>query len=211
MNLIKLDTFLAVLVALYLTMHKKACKGNASLFICEQCDGIFASKKTLKVHKKSCNQKTCYSCSECCKQFTTLKRKDDHRRKFHTKIHCDFCKLEITHAHNLKRCIKIKHKDLTPAKAKELEKQLLLTSEHEFSSKFKCDDCNKYFHDKSTLIVYFSSNWFSPLFLLTLKPPVLLKHRKVNRLFSTVFYSRSHIFLQTSLFFFSCFWLIKVF
>ena len=64
---------------------------------------------------------------------------------------CDYCDIVIDNSRNLKRHIRLKHKGLTPSKAKELEMRENSKPVSVEKKDFKCEYCGKTFSDKSTL------------------------------------------------------------
>lgn len=134
----------------HLTRHQKTCKGKFKTVTCETCQKKFSCNKSLRVHKNTCTEDVSYKCDDCDEAFVTLKSRDDHRRKYHTDIRCEFCDIKLKHGQNLMRHIRSQHKNLTPAKAKQLERTLSQQIPNKKIS-FPCDICKKSYFDKSTL------------------------------------------------------------
>ena len=84
-------------------------------------DGKFCSKRTLKVHMKNCLDVKTYSCKDCNETFVAYADLHKHRQKVHTSAKCDYCDVGIANYKNLKRHIQLRHKDLTPNMARDLE------------------------------------------------------------------------------------------
>ena len=137
----------------HLKTHTKTCKGNENelILICDHCEKRFASKRTLKFHRKTCLPGKSYLCQVCNLKFAIFKEFNDHKRKYHTSLQCDYCDKTIASAKNMKRHVNSKHTGLTPSIAKELEKGKLSRSKKSLVKCFKCEECEKTFFDKSTL------------------------------------------------------------
>ena len=133
----------------HLKTHMKTCKGikNEISLACDNCDSRFSSKRTLAFHGKTCLPGKCYRCDDCNTNFVLYKQFYDHKRKFHTSLKCDYCEVTISNDKNMKRHVKLKHRGLTPSRARSLEMRKPPTTE----KRFECDECKKTFHDKSTL------------------------------------------------------------
>ena len=133
----------------HLKTHMKTCKGieNELGLTCDNCDKKFSSKRTLAFHRKTCLPGKCYMCDVCKTKFVLYKQLYDHKRKFHTSLQCDYCDVTISSEKNMKRHVSLKHRGLTPSRAKSLEVSKLPKTE----KRFECDECKKTFYDKSTL------------------------------------------------------------
>ena len=146
-----------------LKAHAKKCKGfeEKQMLTCEKCDERFSSKKTLKVHIMNCIGGKTYSCKDCGEQFVVYIHLHAHRQRFHTSSKCDYCDVVIANSRNLKRHIILKHKGLTPSKAKELKMREKSKRSSVEKKDFSCEYCGKTFSDKSTLNGHSTSHAFS--------------------------------------------------
>ena len=135
----------------HLKTHMQTCKGKETDFCltCDKCESRFSSKRTLAFHVKTCLPGKCYWCEVCNTKFVLYKQLYDHKRKCHTSLECDYCDTTISSQKNMKRHVTKKHKGLTPSRARALEVNKVKLSKPVKS--FKCDTCEKTFHDKSTL------------------------------------------------------------
>ena len=145
-----------------LKAHAKNCKGfgKQEMLTCEKCDGRFSLKRTLKVHIMNCFGVKTYSCKDCSETFAVYKHLHEHRQKFHTSSKCDYCDVVIANSKNLKRHIRLKHKGLTPSKAKELEMRENSKRVYVEKKDFMWEYCGKTFCDKSTLNRHSTSHAF---------------------------------------------------
>ena len=73
---------------------------------------------------------------------------------------CDYCDIVIANSRNWKRHIRLKHKGLTPSKAKELEMKENSKPVSVEKKDSKCEYCGKTFSDKSTLNCHSTSHAF---------------------------------------------------
>ena len=129
----------------------QTCKGKETEFCltCDKCERRFSSKRTLAFQVKTCLPGKCYWCEVCSTKFVLYKQLYDHKRKCHTSLKCDYCDTTISSQKNMKRHVTKKHKGLTPSRARALEVNKVKLSKP--VKIFKCDTCEKTFHDKSTL------------------------------------------------------------
>ena len=106
---------------------------------------------------KNCLDVKTYSCKDCNETFVAYADLHKHRQKVHTSAKCDYCDVGIANYKNLKRHIQLRHKDLTPNMARDLEliqiskRKKESMQEKKALTSFKCDICEKAFYDKSTL------------------------------------------------------------
>ena len=131
---------------LYLQNHAKTCTGFKDYIQCDGCVKIFKTQKTLNAHKIKCNPHRKYECKECGDLLESYSLLFDHSDKEHKYVACDICEKEF-HFKNINRHKKTVHAGFTPAKAflwmkKQKEREKV---------EMKCEECFKYFFDKSTL------------------------------------------------------------
>ena len=134
----------------HMKTHIKSCKGEerkGKWFSCDQCGGKFSFETNLKRHKKTCSPQTEYICEECTECFVTLQEHYNHKRKYHSSLHCEHCDKKIANDKNMKRHYRLKHKGLTPSKAYRIK----MRSKDNHARVNKCEECGKSFYDKSTL------------------------------------------------------------
>jgi hypothetical protein len=131
----------------HLKTHEKTCTGFTNHIKCDECGKNFKSEKTLKQHRDKCKPFKTYNCEECCKTFKTYSEHLKHRLHAHKMVVCDICEKDI-HFKNIKRHLKTVHEGFTQAKT------ALWIQQEETKRKgykYKCEDCSKYFCDRSTL------------------------------------------------------------
>ena len=106
-----------------LKTHMKTCKGNENKLslASDKCEERFSSKRTLAFHGKTCLPRKCYRCEVCNTKLDLYKQLYDHKRKYHASLQCDYCDMTISSDKNMKRHVNLKHRGLTPSRARALE------------------------------------------------------------------------------------------
>ena len=128
----------------HLKRHHLICKGEATnKLTCVKCNKQFKLKKTLKVHQIKCDTKKTNLCFECDESFLIYSGLVEHNKMFHLHEECYFCNY-FGHIKNGKRHRKIVHKGIRPSTSLNVKSSIT-------KSRFKCNKCEKMFHDKSTL------------------------------------------------------------
>ena len=129
----------------HMNRHELSCTGFQSYVTCSDCGDLFKSERTLKSHKLICTPNKSYICDFCDNSFVDYSLLKKHKDVSHKKIMCEICDSVINYK-NIRKHKNNVHKNETPATAAAARMK-----KNDISGKYKCDVCNKYFFDKSTL------------------------------------------------------------